>query len=314
MRYFGQKRGNRLIAEITKQCEEKGEKSEVITFKKFDGKYQWFVDSRGSNDLEGIENIILDGIPTANLEALKAEFTCINNKTPETGTKTIKQPIELNNPLPSGVQPHFEYEVSVDDDFADFIRHRILQTINQAIGRNRSERYPDKQFKVYILGDYPLDIPVTLVQASEITPEAATKIERLQMAMKKAVEQLKSEGKKVTQSSVAELAKVSQQRISQLREFLLVLLKGDLYTKTSKNNSPPKPPPDGEWVAQKYLPLLASEAPETILKEYPSLLDIYSPGDLLEIWQLVDSKTQIDLLSALFGCIPDIRKLIEQGS
>jgi hypothetical protein len=309
-----QKRGKAVIAEIKEQCEERGEKSEVITFKKFDGKYQWFVDSRGSNDLEGIENIILDGIPTANLEALKAEFTCINIKTPETGTKTIKQPIELNNPLPDEVQPHFEYEVSIDDDFADFIRHRILQTINQAIGRNRSERYPDKQFKVYILGDYPLDIPVTLVQASEITPEAATKIERLQIAMKKAVEQLKSEGKKVTQKAVAELANVSQQRISQLREFLLVLLKGDLYTKTSKNNSPPKPPPDGEWVAQKYLPLLASEAPETILKEYPSLLDIYSPGDLLEIWQLVDSKTQIDLLSALFGCIPDIRKLIEQGS
>lgn len=310
-----QKRGKAVIEELTKQCEEKGEKSEVITFKKFDGKYQWFVDSRGSNDLEGIQNIILDGIPTANLEALKAEFTCIHGRAPINGTKTIKQKVELNNPLPSEVQPHFECEVSIDNDFADFIRHRILQTINQAIGRNRSERYPDKQFKVYILGDYPLDVPVTLVEAKEITPEAATKIERLQMAMKKAVEQLKSEGKKVTQKAVAELANVSQQRVSQLREFLLVLLKGDLYTKTSKNNSPPKsppsPPPDGEWVAKNYLPLIALEAPEIMLEELSSLLDVYSLPDLLEIWQLVDGKSQIDLLSVLLTNIPgDVESFI----
>ncbi|MEM6399790.1 MAG: hypothetical protein AAF757_06090, partial [Cyanobacteria bacterium P01_D01_bin.116] len=309
-----QKRGKAVISELIKQCSEKGESHELISFKKFNGKYQWFVDSRGSNDLEEIENIILDGIPTPNLEALKAEFSCIYGKTPENGTKTIKQPIKLNNPLPEEVQPRFEYEVSIDDDFADFIHHRILQTINQAIGRNRSERYPDKKFKVYILGDYPLDVQVTLVEASEITPEAATKLERLQMAMKKAVEQLKSEGKKITQSSVAELANVSQQRISQLREFLLVLIKGDLYTKTSKNNSPPKstpePPPDGEWVAKTYLPLIASEPSETMLESISVLFDGYSLPELVKIWEMTDGKTQIDLLSAMFGCIPDMTQVI----
>ena len=309
-----QKRGKALIAEITKQSIEKGESCEVITFKKFDGKYQWFVDSRGSNDLEGIQNIILDGIPTANLEALKAEFTCIHGRTPETGTKTIKQPIKLNNPLPDGVQPHFEYESSIDGDFADFIRHRILETINQAIGRNRADRYPDKQFKVFILGDFPLDVPVTLIQASEITPEAATKLERLQMAMKKAVERLKSEGKKVTQEAVGKLAKASQQRISQLGEFLLVLLKDDLYTKTSKNNSPPDTPPDGEWVAKIYLPLIASEPRDTILESINVLFDGYNLPDLIKIWEMTDGKTQINLLSVLLVAFPISLAVMEPRS
>ena len=309
-----QKRGKALIDEITKQSKEKGESCELITFKKFDGKYQWFVDSRGSNDLEGIQNIILDGIPTANLEALKAEFTCIHGRTPETGTKTIKQPIKLNNPLPDGVQPHFEYESSIDGDFADFIRHRILETINQAIGRNRADRYPDKQFKVFILGDFPLDVPVTLIQASEITPEAATKLERLQMAMKKAVERLKSEGKKVTQKAVGKLAKASQQRISQLGEFLLVLLKDDLYTKTSKNNSPPDTPPDGEWVAKIYLPLIASEPRDTILESMNILFDGYNLPDLIKIWEMTDGKTQINLLSVLLVAFPISLAVMEPRS
>ncbi|MEO1184098.1 MAG: PriCT-2 domain-containing protein, partial [Cyanobacteria bacterium J06636_27] len=155
-----QRRGEAVITELTNQCEEKGESYEVISFKKNGSKYQWFVDSRGSNDLEGVPNIILDGIPTPNLEALKAEFTCIHNRTPEAGTKAIKQPIEVTNQLPEGIHRYFDYEVSSDNDFADFLRHRILETINQAIGRNRSDRYPDNQFKVYVLGDYPLDTPV----------------------------------------------------------------------------------------------------------------------------------------------------------
>ncbi|MBE9213759.1 hypothetical protein IQ247_13975 [Plectonema cf. radiosum LEGE 06105] len=308
-----QRRGKAVCEEITKQSSEKGESCELITFKKFDGKYQWFVDSRGSNDLEGIQNIILDGIPTPNLEALKAEFTCIYGRTPLQGTKTVKQSIKLNNPMPDGVQPDFDYEVSIDNDFADFIRHRILETIDQAIGRNRADRYPDREFKVYILGDFPLDLPVTLTQASEITPEAATKLERLQLAIKKAVELLLSEGKKVTQKAIAKLANVSQQRISQLREFLLVLLKGTIYTKTSKNNSPPNTPPDGEWVAKTYLPLIASEPRDTMLESISVLFDGYSLPDLIKIWEMTDGKTQIDLLSALLGAFPISLAVMEPG-
>ena len=308
-----QRRGEAVIAEITKQCEEKGESCEVISFKKNGSKYQWFVDSRGSNDLEGIQNVVLDGVPTPNLEALKAEFTCIYSRTPIDGTKAVKQPIKVNNPLPEGVYRHFEYEVSIDDDFADFIRQRILEAIKQAIGRNRSERYPDKQFKVYILGDYPLDTPVKLVQAKNITPNAATKLERMQLAIKNADEQLKKKGEKLTQSAIAKLCNVSQQRISQLREFLLILLKGTIYTKTSKNNSPPNAPPDGDWVAQEFIPLVVAEGENSIVNEVISLLNVYSPSELLQIWELVAPKVQIDLLSVLLGTIPEALIRYEGG-
>lgn len=308
-----QRRGEAVISEISNQCEQKGESYEVISFKKSGSKYQWFVDSRGSNDLEGVQNIILDGIPTANLEALKAEFTCIHNRTPEAGTKVVKQPIEATNQLPEGIKQHFEYEVSSDNHFADFIRHRILQTINQAIGRNRSDRYPNKQFKVYVLGDYPLDTPVTLVQASEITPNAATKIERLKLAIEKAVQHLKKKGEKITQSAIAKLCNVSQQRISQLREFLLVLLKGTIYTKTSKNNSPPNAPPEGDWVAQEFIPLVLAEGEESVINEVISLLNVYSPDELLQILELIAPKLQIDLLSVLLGTIPEALIRYEGG-
>ena len=301
-----QRRGEAVISELISQCEQKEESHEVISFKKFDGKYQWFVDSRGSNDLEGVQHIILNGIPTANLESLKAEFTCVNNRTPKAGTKAVKQQIEVTNQLPEGVHRYFEYEVSADDEFADFLRHRILETINQAIGRNRSDRYPDKQFKVYVLGDYPLDTPVKLVQAKDITPGAATKIERLQLAIKNAVEKLQNEGRKVTQSAIAQLCDVSQQRISQLREFLLVLVKGCLYTKTSKNNSPPNAPPDGDFIANDYLPLVVGEGDESVLNELISLCNVYSIDEILQIWELIAPKMQIDLLSILLGTTPEL--------
>ncbi|MEM6399071.1 MAG: PriCT-2 domain-containing protein [Cyanobacteria bacterium P01_D01_bin.116] len=303
------KRGKAVISEITKQCAKKGEGVEVVTYKKFDGKYQWFVDSRGSNDLEGVENIILDGIPTPNLEALRAEFSCIYKNPPKPGTKIKKENIALNNQLPEAVEAYFEYEVSVDDEFADFIRHRILETIKQAIGRNRATRYPKKNFKVYVLGDYPLDIPVTLVQAAEITTDAATKVERAKIAIAKAVEELKKQGRKITQSAVGKLANLSQQRVSQLREFLLVLLKG-IHTKSSKNNksnlSANPPPEDVEWVAQTYLPLVIFESPKNLLGHLAELLEVYSPLDLLTIWQLSNSQIQISLLSALFAFTPEL--------
>lgn len=301
-----QKRSKAIIEELTSECERNNQSSAVISYKKFDSKYQWFVDSRGVNDLESVETIILDGIPTPNLEAMKAEFSCIYSRVPKTGTQLVKQPIKLNTLLDAELEPYFEYEVSSDSEFAAFIRHRILETINQAIGRNRSLRYPNKQFKVYVLGDYPLDMPVTLIEAANITPEAATKVERAKMAIKQAVQQLKEEGTKITQTAIAKLANLSQQRISQLKEFLLILLK-DTNTKTSRNNNQSKPPPeDALWAANTYLPLIATQSDSELLDGIALLLEGYSLLDLLAIWNLADFGTQINVLSSLFGLVPQL--------
>ena len=106
---------------------------------------------------------------------------------------------------------------------------------------------------------------------------------------------------------------MSQQRISQLREFLLILLKGTIYTKTSKNNSPPNAPPDGDWVAQEFIPLVVAEGENSIVNEVISLLNVYSPSELLQIWELVAPKVQIDLLSVLLGTIPEALIRYEGG-
>ena len=108
------------------------------------------------------------------LADMEAEYTILHGRPPKEGTERIKYPIEVNN-VSDDQQPYFEMDVSVDPQFRDFVRRRILADIRQMIGRLRAHRRPNKKLKVYILGDYPLDFPVTLIQASDLTPDAATK-------------------------------------------------------------------------------------------------------------------------------------------
>lgn len=92
--------------------------------------------------------------------------------------------------------PHFEMEVSADRGFREFVHRRILANIYQAIGRLRANRRPGEQLKVFILGDFPLDVPVELVKAGRLTPSAMTKLEKFEAALKGAIAQLRSEGKR----------------------------------------------------------------------------------------------------------------------
>ena len=292
----------RLDALIAKIQEDTSGKMTVIDFKRFtedgDGKRRWWTDSRGVNDLEDCNALGLVGTPCRNLADLEAEFTVLFGRSPKEGTARVKYPIQVNGAPKADLQPWFEMEVSADPEFRSFCRRRILADIHQAIGRLRAHRRPGQQFKVYIIGDYPLDVPVTLKMASEITPDAATKTERVGLAIRAAVQQLKATGQKVTQQAIAAITGVTQGYVSRFRELLQTLLSDS----NSKSNNLAEPPPDPEevqWIGKEYLPLLAETRPPELLEEVLSVFEVYGREVWQQIWDHTPASVQIKILTAL---------------
>jgi hypothetical protein len=302
-----QRRTQATVSELLKRHPNAG----VIRFKRLaiEGDYRWFIESRGVNDAQTLDTLILDGIPCENLEYLAAEFACIYGRVPVEGTSHVKTPVQLTNPLPEGIEPHFESSVSADPDFAGFVRRRILANIHQAEGRLRATRRQGEQLAVYILGDFALDVPVELVKATDITLEAASKTERLELAIRSAVEQLKATGQKVTQQAIANLTGYTRGHISRFQK-LIVLLISDSKSEAIGNasarsattpKSPPDPPSDEiEWLSKEYLPLIADSPYVELL----SLVDAYGKGGFNLIWNGATVEVQVKILSqAILGLL-----------
>lgn len=297
---FCQSRVDALIHQIT--ADTNGNVA-VFDFKRHtssgDGKRRWWTDSRGVNDLEDYASLALVGVPCRNLGDWEAEFTVLYGRPPKEGTERIKYPIQVNNGLPSpDLQPWFEMEVSADPKFREFCRRRILADIHQAIGRLRSHRRPGTHLRVYFIGDYPLDVPVTLKKASDITPEAATKTERVEVAIRGAVQKLKDAGQKITQSALAQIVGLSQGYISRFKKLLQTLLESS-NSKSNNSGEPPPDPDEQEWISQKYLPLLAELPPNELLLEVLTTFEVSDPGVWGQIWDATPAAAQIKILQAL---------------
>ena len=301
---LGQQRGKhqeRQTAAITKALQEKHPGIRKIAFKSFAQRndLRWFIESRGANDAEKDTALILEGIPTPNLEALAAEFTCLYGRVPVPGTTKVKYHLELTNlQLPTSGSPYLKINESVDPQFRAFVRRKVLAALHQAIGRLRANRREGEELIIYILGDYPLDFPVELVKAIDITPEAATKIERFELALKGAIARLRAEGKKVTQTALSKITGYSQGYISRFKELLLLLLKDS----SSKSNNSESPPPEVGWTAKQYLPLVVeSELPEEIF----NLDEVGCARDFLLLFELLPQKLKQNLIYWLLATQPD---------
>jgi hypothetical protein len=284
----------RLNAVVNKLLE-KDSLAKVIDFKKFalPGSLRWWIESRGVNDLESTNTLILVGTPCRNLSDLEADFALMHRRVPQPGIVKVKYPVLFQGQLPTNVQPYFEMKVSADPEFRAFVRRRILADIHQAIGRLRAHRRPGEKLCVYFLGDYPLDLPVTLVPASDISPEAADKTERVELAIKAAVAQLQAMGQKVTQKAIASLTGYSQQHISRFRNLLIKLIE-------SPNSQKSKiPDQEAQWLSQEYLPLVADLPPQEMLQEVATLWSVYGSSDLRRLWEMTPAGTQIAILTQL---------------
>lgn len=212
-----------------------------------DGKWHWWVNSRGTNDLENYSALVLIGVACRNLSDLEAEFTILYGRSPQEGTEQIKYPIQVKGQLLPDVQRYFEMEESAAPEYRLFCRRRILADIHQAFGRLRSHRHPHQQLKIYFIGDYPLDVAVTLRKASDITPEVATKTERLVNLMKACFKWMCDRGIKITQSSSARVSQeldpnskgYSQQYLSKYWKMLSSLI-GFVLNQPSTNPVSPE--------------------------------------------------------------------------
>ena len=128
----------------------------VIDFKKFaksDAHGFWFRDSRGSNDFKDAKTFVIVGTPCANIAMLRADYVAM-----------------------TGLQP-----IDKDPDFAAFVDRHILATVQQCFGRKAGDRFQDGDV-IYFLSDFDLgDIPHTLIKSGDITAEAMSNLEILQL-------------------------------------------------------------------------------------------------------------------------------------
>ncbi|PSB28689.1 hypothetical protein [Chlorogloea sp. CCALA 695] len=263
-----------------------------------DGKRPWWTGTRGVNDVEDCKAAILVGVPTRNLGELEAEFKVLYGRAPEQGTKKVKHPVQIIGQPSLDLQPFFEMNVSVDQEFNEFCRRRIQADIRQAIGRLRAHRRPGEQLRVYFIADYPLDVPVTLRRAADITPEAASKVERVELAIIGAVRQLKDAGQKITQGAIAQIVGVSQGYISRFRELLQTLLDPSYR---ESNNFSDYPPNESEvqWMGQEYLPILAQSPPDELLEEVLSVFENYGAVIWRQVWDATPAAAQVKILQVL---------------
>ena len=281
----------------------------VFDFKKYvaagDGKWKWFVDSRGINDLEAVTNLALVGTPCANLASMEAEFICTTGRVPKPGTVTKKFSVQVPGRENDKQEPQFSLEVSADPEFADYCHQRIVGTIIQAIGRLRANRRPGEKLRVFFLGDYPLPMPVMLKQAKDITMEAAGKTDRLVMAVRRAVQQLKEEGIKITQQAIADLTGYTRGHISRYQKMIISLLK----TINSEMIQNEKPAPEGSaahMIGTVYLPLLAEESPPEQVAGLLNAVAAHGIKQVSQAWSFLTATASIQLQTGLLLALPEV--------
>ena len=141
----------------------------VIDFKKFansDTHGFWFRDSRGSNDFKSAKTFVIVGTPCANIAMLRADYVAM-----------------------TGLHP-----VDKDPAFAAFVDRHILATIQQCFGRKAGDRFQEGDV-IYFLSDFDLgDIPHTLIKSGDITPEAMSNLELLQLKVAQIINNVQDGG------------------------------------------------------------------------------------------------------------------------
>ena len=184
----------------------------AIDFKKYGEDGAWWRDSRGSNAFQGCNTLLLIGTPCPNLAALQATYACLTGSYPQPG----------------------------DDAFAAWCDRRVRADILQGTGRLRANRRPDEQLHVVVVSNVDLGIPAQQVAAKDITVQAASKLERAEMAIKAAVAHLRAQGAKITERAIAKLAGLSQSRVHQLKALISFAIEGT-SSKSNQNSGPPDP-------------------------------------------------------------------------
>ncbi|NEP42149.1 MAG: hypothetical protein F6K35_24180 [Okeania sp. SIO2H7] len=233
MKSLGQSRGKQQLRQVEaiKKHYVSNPDTKVIDFKKFDGDGAWWVDSRGVNTLATVKHLILVGKPCPNIAELAAEWAVTTGKSPYLDTTELDSETTTNEQEATS-----QKREKFTPEFSAWVDRKVTATINQGIGRLRANRRLSEQLTVTLVTDHQMDRETTPIKASDITIEAAGKVEQVELAIKAAVVTLHQAGKsrkEITQKAIAKIVGVSQGYISRFRKLLQTLLD----TLSSKSNN-----------------------------------------------------------------------------
>jgi hypothetical protein len=236
-----------------------------------------FVNSQGTNAIAGVPRLIIDGLPTPNLEALRHDYA-----------------------VSTGDDPYGE-------DFDRYVHHRILSIVKQEIGRVRGNLYPDRRFEIVLLTDYDFSglIPanqIKQVKAHEITPNAESAIERTKRVIGEAVSQLQESGQKITERAIASISGLARTTISRCREFL------DEILATIAIDTPYSKCGQAENLTQTEIDLindatdyLAAAGESSLLTELEAILEVFDRNQWAALWEFIPIPIRDKLLNQLLA-------------
>lgn len=273
----------------------------------------WFVDSRGSNDFCGVSALASIGIPFCNLGYLEVLYITLTGRSIKPGKAKVKIPIEIKQSVGEENDdiPYFERTVSNDPNFQAFVHWSTSSEIYQAFGRLRSHLRLEQKLTFYFIGDYPLEIPVKVVKACDITIEAGSRWEQTWFKIASAAKQLVEEG--VTQlhginTLIAQKVGCSMGLISKdYREALDKLLQSLLnpFNTTCKNSqSEDNLEAEARSVGSSLMPVVAQSNPFEILSELFSWQRCVDNDYWRWILSGTSTNTQIKIISSLLSILP----------
>jgi len=234
-----------------------------------------FVNSQGTNLIAGKGRLIIDGLPTPNLEAMRHDYS-----------------------ISTGNDPYGE-------GFNRYAHHRTLSIIKQEIGRLRANLYLDRIFEVVLLTNYDFSglIPPNQLRqckAHEITPFAESVIERTRRLILEAVSQLQETGQKVTERAIASLAGLARTTVHRCREFL------DEILATIAISNPYSKCGQAENLTQTELDLiddatdyLAASSDDSLLTEFEAILEVIDRNQWTTLWGFIPIPARDKLLNQL---------------
>jgi hypothetical protein len=236
-----------------------------------DGDLHHFTHSQGTNLAAGKLTLLICGTPCENLEALKHEFSHLYKRWPGED----------------------------DQGFKTFVHCKILKTFAQTIGRLRANRRLDKVFEVILATDYDLSelIPesqLVKMKASEFSPDAETKREKLIRLSLDAIANLKDQGQKVTPAAVANLAGYCRSYVQRFWKLLQMLID------TNKAKVADFTP---SVDAQNEVKFLASEVlpqanDDEVLAFFDDVLKAYPENLWVDFWEAIPTVIQAKILNA----------------
>jgi hypothetical protein len=236
-----------------------------------------FVNSQGTNLIAGKHRLVIDGLPTPNLESLRHDYSISTGNDPD------------------------------GEGFDRYVHNRILSIVKQEIGRVRANLYPDRRFEIVLLTDYDFSglIPanqIKQVKAHEICPAAESAIERSKRLIGEAVSQLKETGQKITERAIATVTGMARTTINRCREFLDEILATFTIKDSYSNCGQAKNLTESEIdLINDAVSYVEAAGEDSLLTEFGNILEVFDRNLQAALWEFIPIPVRDKLLDRLLA-------------